>query len=179
MASRACVKIYRRCAFGPLTRFDTGQRSRYLSARASDARLLRLGYWAAHAASDGPLPAGSGHRQDTVFRLRRAKAARASARAEADALIISGSETDVCVLATVLSAVDLGYGRHLPSPRHPDAARSCYEGTNGTRGARAGDASAFKEPGRRSSHPRRRSREPKERYRRQTAKLQPFAAGRP
>jgi len=28
---------------------------------------------------------------------------------EADALIISGSETDVCVLATVLSAVDLGY----------------------------------------------------------------------
>src|SRR5580704_8356992 len=28
---------------------------------------------------------------------------------EADALIISGSEADVCVLATVLSAVDLGY----------------------------------------------------------------------
>jgi nicotinamidase-related amidase len=28
---------------------------------------------------------------------------------EADALIISGSETDVCVLATALSAVDLGY----------------------------------------------------------------------
>jgi nicotinamidase-related amidase len=27
----------------------------------------------------------------------------------ADAVIISGSETDVCVLATVLSAVDLGY----------------------------------------------------------------------
>jgi nicotinamidase-related amidase len=28
---------------------------------------------------------------------------------EADALIISGSETDVCVLATVLDAVDIGY----------------------------------------------------------------------
>jgi nicotinamidase-related amidase len=28
---------------------------------------------------------------------------------EADALIVSGSETDVCVLATVLAAVDLGY----------------------------------------------------------------------
>jgi nicotinamidase-related amidase len=28
---------------------------------------------------------------------------------QADALIISGSETDVCVLATVLAAVDLGY----------------------------------------------------------------------
>ena len=28
---------------------------------------------------------------------------------EADALIITGSETDVCVLATVLGAVDLGY----------------------------------------------------------------------
>jgi nicotinamidase-related amidase len=30
-------------------------------------------------------------------------------RREADALIISGSETDVCVLATVLDAVDIGY----------------------------------------------------------------------
>jgi nicotinamidase-related amidase len=30
---------------------------------------------------------------------------------EADALIISGSETDVCVLGTVLSAVDIGYAR--------------------------------------------------------------------
>jgi nicotinamidase-related amidase len=28
---------------------------------------------------------------------------------EADALVISGSETDVCVLATVLDAVDIGY----------------------------------------------------------------------
>ena len=28
---------------------------------------------------------------------------------EADGIIITGSETDVCVLATVLSAVDLGY----------------------------------------------------------------------
>jgi nicotinamidase-related amidase len=27
----------------------------------------------------------------------------------ADALIVSGSETDVCVLATVLGAVDMGY----------------------------------------------------------------------
>jgi nicotinamidase-related amidase len=28
---------------------------------------------------------------------------------EADGLIVTGSETDVCVLATVLGAVDLGY----------------------------------------------------------------------
>ena len=28
---------------------------------------------------------------------------------QADGLIITGSETDVCVLATVLGAVDLGY----------------------------------------------------------------------
>ena len=30
-------------------------------------------------------------------------------RSRADGLIITGSETDVCVLATVLGAVDLGY----------------------------------------------------------------------
>jgi nicotinamidase-related amidase len=30
-------------------------------------------------------------------------------RLDADALIVSGSETDVCVLATVLDAVDIGY----------------------------------------------------------------------
>jgi nicotinamidase-related amidase len=30
-------------------------------------------------------------------------------RRDADALIVSGSETDVCVLATVLDAVDMGY----------------------------------------------------------------------
>ena len=30
-------------------------------------------------------------------------------RREADALIVPGSETDVCVLATVLDAVDIGY----------------------------------------------------------------------
>jgi nicotinamidase-related amidase len=28
---------------------------------------------------------------------------------QADALIVSGSETDVCVLATILAAVDLGF----------------------------------------------------------------------
>ena len=35
--------------------------------------------------------------------------ARSGKEREADALIISGSETDVCVLATVLDAVDIGY----------------------------------------------------------------------
>ena len=75
---------------------------------AGDPRMPRLGFAGADAASGGPLPP-DGHRQDALFRLRRAKAARASREREADALIISGSETDVCVLATVLSAVDLGY----------------------------------------------------------------------
>jgi nicotinamidase-related amidase len=51
------------------------------------------------------LPACDRHGQNTLFRpliehLRQR---------EADALIVSGSETDICVLATVLDAVDLGY----------------------------------------------------------------------
>ena len=54
----------------------------------------QLGFAGADAASGGLCPAG--HRRTLSGR-------------EADALIISGSETDVCVLATVLSAVDLGY----------------------------------------------------------------------
>jgi nicotinamidase-related amidase len=41
-------------------------------------------------------------------------------RRDADALIISGSETDVCVLATVLGAVDAAPPPHLPRrPPHP------------------------------------------------------------
>jgi hypothetical protein len=131
------MKIYRRCAFEPLIRFDTGQRSRYLSARASDARLLRLGYWSSCRLWR---PFARLQRSSTRHANPASPSQSCSRIREADAVIISGSETDVCVLAIVLSAVDLGYGRHLPSPRHPDAARSCYEGTNGTRGARAGDA---------------------------------------
>jgi nicotinamidase-related amidase len=52
------------------------------------------------------LPARNRHRQNTLFRFRRTQHLR---HREAAALIVSGSETDVCVLATVLDAVDIGY----------------------------------------------------------------------
>jgi nicotinamidase-related amidase len=41
--------------------------------------------------------------------LAKPKLAEHLRKREADALIVSGSETDVCVLATVLDAVDIGY----------------------------------------------------------------------
>jgi hypothetical protein len=55
------------------------------------------------------LPARDGYRQNTLFRLRRTQLIEHLRQREADALIVSGSETDVCVLATVLDAVDIGY----------------------------------------------------------------------
>jgi hypothetical protein len=50
-------------------------------------------------------PARDRYRQNTLFRLRRTEHLR---QRETDALIVSGSETNVCVLATVLDAVDIG-----------------------------------------------------------------------
>jgi nicotinamidase-related amidase len=47
--------------------------------------------------------------KDTLFRLRRTRLINHLRRREADTLIVSGSETNVCVLATVLDAVDIGY----------------------------------------------------------------------
>ena len=41
--------------------------------------------------------------------LAQPKLAEHLRQREAEALIVSGSETDVCVLATVLDAVDIGY----------------------------------------------------------------------
>ena len=55
-----------------------------------DPRKPRLKFTGADAASGGPLPSGDRHRQDALFRLRRAKAAAHLREREADALIISG-----------------------------------------------------------------------------------------
>jgi nicotinamidase-related amidase len=55
------------------------------------------------------LPACHNCRQDPLFGLRRTGLIDHLRQREADALIVSGSETDVCVLATVLDAVDIGF----------------------------------------------------------------------
>ena len=62
-----------------------------------------------NAAAREVLPARDHHRQNTLFGFRRTRAHRHLRQRQADALIVSGSETDVCVLATVLDAVDIGY----------------------------------------------------------------------
>ena len=50
------------------------------------------------------------HRQGLIIRrLRNRSFLRELGRLKADALVISGGETDVCVLAAVMDAVDAGY----------------------------------------------------------------------
>ena len=49
------------------------------------------------------------YRQNALFRLRRTEADRASAPTRGGRSDRLGTETDVCVLATVLDAVDIGY----------------------------------------------------------------------
>ena len=65
------------------------------------------------AAASGALPARDRYRQNTLLRLRLIEHLR---QRETDALIVSGSETDVCVLATVLDAVDIGYRSSCATP---------------------------------------------------------------
>ena len=55
------------------------------------------------------MPARNHHRQNTLLRFAEPELVAHLREREADALIVSGSETDVCVLATVLDAVDMGY----------------------------------------------------------------------
>ena len=61
------------------------------------------------AAAGGALPARYRHRQTRYSAFAEPKLVAHLRDREADALIVSGSETDVCVLATVLDAVDMGY----------------------------------------------------------------------
>jgi nicotinamidase-related amidase len=61
------------------------------------------------AATRGALSARDRYRQNTLLRVCRARLIEHMRQREADGLIVSGSETDVCVLATVLDAVDVGY----------------------------------------------------------------------
>jgi nicotinamidase-related amidase len=51
----------------------------------------------------------------------------ALARRRADTLIISGAETDVCVLATVLDAVDLGYRVIVASDAVCSSSDECHD----------------------------------------------------
>ena len=44
-----------------------------------------------------------------------------------DTVIVSGGETDVCVLATIMGAIDLGYRVWLPTDAVCSSAESCHE----------------------------------------------------
>jgi nicotinamidase-related amidase len=63
----------------------------------------------------------------TAIRLRLPRLIEHLRQRETDALIVSGSETDVCVLATLLDAVDIGHRSSsfaTLSAAHPAKARS-------------------------------------------------------
>jgi nicotinamidase-related amidase len=55
------------------------------------------------------LPARDRYRQNRYSALAEPRLIEHLRQRETDALIVSGSETDVCVLATVLDAVDIGF----------------------------------------------------------------------
>jgi nicotinamidase-related amidase len=55
------------------------------------------------------VPACCDHRQNPLLGFAEAGLLAHLPERQADTLIISGAETDVCVLGTVLAAVDLGY----------------------------------------------------------------------
>ena len=44
-----------------------------------------------------------------------------------DTVIVSGGETDVCVLATIMGAIDLGYRVWLPTDAVCSSAESCHQ----------------------------------------------------
>jgi hypothetical protein len=69
-----------------------------------DLQLLDL-----DAAAGGALPARHRYRQNRYSAFAEPRLIEHLRQRETDALIVSGSETDVCVLATVLDAVDIGH----------------------------------------------------------------------
>jgi nicotinamidase-related amidase len=62
-----------------------------------------------HAAVRAFRAAGPRLRQTGLFQLRDRRASHLPSAKHVDTLILTGSETDVCVLSTALNAIDLGY----------------------------------------------------------------------
>ena len=54
-------------------------------------------------------PAGLCHRQKSLFPVRRGSFSQDTRQVRADTFVMTGGETDVCVLAAVMDAVDAGY----------------------------------------------------------------------
>ena len=89
--------------------------------------------WISGCCASGALPARHRYRQNRYSAFAEPRLIEHLRQRETDALIVSGSETDVCVLATVLDAVDIGYrsssfatlyAAHPTRPRHAHAALS-------------------------------------------------------
>jgi hypothetical protein len=92
-ASRQMPGMWRRCY----------RRWRVATRERLDLRLLEVMPPLAALARPRPLST------KPLFRLRLPRLMEHLRQRETDALIVSGSETDVCVLATVLDAVDIGH----------------------------------------------------------------------
>jgi hypothetical protein len=65
--------------------------------------------WMVPPPTGGSRSAGDGRRQGDYWPFKEAAFLRVLGRFGADALIIRGGETDVCVLTAIMTAVDAGY----------------------------------------------------------------------
>lgn len=76
---------------------------------ADDARATRSPAARAHALPWQARTTGHRDRQDQVFRFFEPFLLHHLRAPQADGLIVTGSETDVCVQGTIMGAVDHGY----------------------------------------------------------------------
>jgi hypothetical protein len=71
--------------------------------------------------------AGRGLRQDAILGVFKQPLQNLLAERHCSTLIVSGAETDVCVLATVINAVDLGYRVVIASDAICSSSDECHD----------------------------------------------------
>jgi hypothetical protein len=112
MRSRAVIprERFSPASFPPRSRRDAGHVAALLHTLARrDERTPGSSASGANATTCGPLPPATVIDKTRYSAFAEPELVEHLRQRDADALIVSGSETDVCVLATVLDAIDIGY----------------------------------------------------------------------